>query len=347
MSVNPQLATLMGLIDELQDQMPEGKYLEAMNALRDLHGGVVRQRNPQMDQNPMVAPPRGMVRLTQEESELYTALEERRRQQTIPATQLAYETRSSIRRACDDRGVTYMDWMAMTYEDKFEIIKTALEFEYEDRWERRQSNPDPRECTWVARHAVGEWGSTHSNRGRWSCVCGSKNILSKKWQTHEQSEKHQHWVRTGRQVTKHLQKRMKESYDMMRRHQDTLLGFHSHALVPKSCMPQTKNEWTHPELFPDPLAVYEEGDCFSGELHCELDDEMPDLEICHHPDTTNNLEWAFRAYGAHPITRRLRPLPPRHRSTFEDVPITWDMYDADYQRFRRSFFDTDGDYGQW
>lgn len=39
MSVNPNLETLMNLVDELQDKMPEGKYLEAMNALRDLHTG--------------------------------------------------------------------------------------------------------------------------------------------------------------------------------------------------------------------------------------------------------------------------------------------------------------------
>ena len=37
MTVNPDLATLMRVIDENQDKMTEGEYLEAMNALCSLH----------------------------------------------------------------------------------------------------------------------------------------------------------------------------------------------------------------------------------------------------------------------------------------------------------------------
>lgn len=37
MAVNPDLATLMRVIDENQDKMTEGEYLEAMNALCSLH----------------------------------------------------------------------------------------------------------------------------------------------------------------------------------------------------------------------------------------------------------------------------------------------------------------------
>ena len=37
MSVNPNLATLMRVIEEAQDKMPEGEYLAAMNALGALH----------------------------------------------------------------------------------------------------------------------------------------------------------------------------------------------------------------------------------------------------------------------------------------------------------------------
>ena len=37
MSVNPNLATLMRVIEDYQDKMPEGEYLEAMNALGALH----------------------------------------------------------------------------------------------------------------------------------------------------------------------------------------------------------------------------------------------------------------------------------------------------------------------
>ena len=37
MAVNKNLATLMRVIEEAQDKMPEGEYLAAMNALGALH----------------------------------------------------------------------------------------------------------------------------------------------------------------------------------------------------------------------------------------------------------------------------------------------------------------------
>lgn len=37
MAVNPNLAALMRVIEDNQDKMPEGEYLEAMNALGALH----------------------------------------------------------------------------------------------------------------------------------------------------------------------------------------------------------------------------------------------------------------------------------------------------------------------
>jgi hypothetical protein len=37
MTVNPNLATLMRVIEDQQDKMTEGEYLEAMNALCALH----------------------------------------------------------------------------------------------------------------------------------------------------------------------------------------------------------------------------------------------------------------------------------------------------------------------
>ena len=37
MTINPNLATLMRVIEENQDKITEGEYLEAMNALGALH----------------------------------------------------------------------------------------------------------------------------------------------------------------------------------------------------------------------------------------------------------------------------------------------------------------------
>ena len=59
MSVNPNLETLMSLVEDLQDQMPEGKYLEAMNALRDLHRNTPAPRVPDSPP-PSAKPPQKM-----------------------------------------------------------------------------------------------------------------------------------------------------------------------------------------------------------------------------------------------------------------------------------------------
>ena len=40
MAVNPNLATLMRVIENQQDKMPEGEYLQAMDALGALHRTV-------------------------------------------------------------------------------------------------------------------------------------------------------------------------------------------------------------------------------------------------------------------------------------------------------------------
>jgi hypothetical protein len=52
MSVNPDLATIMRVIDNNQDKMPEGEYLEAMNALRDLHHDQQQHHQHQQPQQP-------------------------------------------------------------------------------------------------------------------------------------------------------------------------------------------------------------------------------------------------------------------------------------------------------
>ena len=59
MSVNPNLATLMRVIEEAQDKMPEGEYLAAMNALGALHRVVCAAPDrhvPVVVPAPVVAP---------------------------------------------------------------------------------------------------------------------------------------------------------------------------------------------------------------------------------------------------------------------------------------------------
>ena len=54
MAVNPKLATLMRVIDDNQEKMTEGEYLEAMNALAALHrDDTAQQQAAQAAQAPI------------------------------------------------------------------------------------------------------------------------------------------------------------------------------------------------------------------------------------------------------------------------------------------------------
>lgn len=45
MTVNPNLATLMRVIEDQKHKMSEGEYIEAMNALGTLHSAVISVSN--------------------------------------------------------------------------------------------------------------------------------------------------------------------------------------------------------------------------------------------------------------------------------------------------------------
>jgi hypothetical protein len=59
MAVNPNLATLMRVIEENQDKMTEGEYLDAMNALCALHRAAtsVVSPAPALPPSPPSSPP--------------------------------------------------------------------------------------------------------------------------------------------------------------------------------------------------------------------------------------------------------------------------------------------------
>lgn len=230
MSVNPQLATLMGLIDELQEQMPEGKYLEAMNALAVLHGVCPIPPPPPV----AFVPPEGGVILTQEEQARHRRIEHAIREYNfkLPAVLMALEEghlwkivveewnkeqnppieeeqlpRSWHRnpRWRTDPHVPEIEvwWMSRPAEQKKRLIKNALRKEYEvdvDR-HKRNTNPAQEVCPFVSRHAIGAWGNPNTDpRAKWNCVCGSVNILVKNWRQHEVSEKHVKWHEAGRHL---------------------------------------------------------------------------------------------------------------------------------------------------
>ena len=53
MAVNPNLATLMRIIEDQQEKMPEGEYLQAMDALCALHRTVSAPVAVPVIQSPM------------------------------------------------------------------------------------------------------------------------------------------------------------------------------------------------------------------------------------------------------------------------------------------------------
>jgi len=242
MSVNPNLATLMELIDELQEQMPEGKYLEAMNALRDLHTG--RAPPPprpvlQLIPNARFVVPEGCVELTDEENRIYQRVYERSfRSDAIPSILDALRNRPlwecvcrewnkeqnpplephsllesypAIHRTLRHNPSTEQWWVDRTVEQKIALIHEALRAGYEQMKTayEREKNPEPEVCPFISRHSVGKWEDPARNpRTKWNCVCGSVNLLAKNWRQHETSEKHMKWDADGRKISDTIKRKM-------------------------------------------------------------------------------------------------------------------------------------------
>jgi hypothetical protein len=274
--VNPYLQTLMSLVDDLQDQMPEGKYLEAMNALRDLHSG---KKPPP----PPFVVPEGHVGLTDAEYNEYEAMSFRRRAQPLPAVLAVYRTTPALREACrweGDHVLSEEQWVTYTG-DRDPFIKRALILMAEEKIKEynRHKNPKAIHCPFMARNADGKWykpnlalvDSSGYDRCRWDCLCGSKNILCKNWRQHEVSDKHQAWERGGRQVSGHkvrkLRFRLRDETYLVEILGQEITWKQNH----ESNKPQSRNEWTNPEIFtgkpkdwvppelPDPVMAYRRG----------------------------------------------------------------------------------------
>ena len=112
--------------------------------------------------------------------------------------------------------------------------------------ERVYRNPSPSSCPFVARHAVGDW---RTNETEWTCVCGYSGKF-KHWQKHEKSARHQEWAQhriVPAKVVTTMQKQIQKD------DQGTVIkcirplssGFRYYLIR------QERNEWTHPELFPE------------------------------------------------------------------------------------------------
>lgn len=189
MSVNQNLATLMRVIEDAQDKMPEGEYLAAMNALGALHhvvpapvvggagaAGAVRvAAGSDWDGVPLAVPARANWRevMGQESYDVWC---------NVKFKLTAY------------RDLSGEAWMGLTQEEQNELNRRSIRA-YVEKCKKKFSNPDPSVVPFISRHSVGSWGhdEAHTSCGLWTCVCGYKG-KSVHWERHEKSERHQEWA---------------------------------------------------------------------------------------------------------------------------------------------------------
>ena len=251
MAVNPNLATLMRVIEDYQDKMPEGEYLEAMNALGALHRAatsaaavpvvvapfapvVVAPFAPVVvaPVAPLVAAPVAVpVNLFAGVQNLFRGHDD-------------YELWSRVTRVLSH--INPASWLSMSQEEQNELNRESTR-KIAKNQERVYRNPNPSCCPFVARHAVGDWRTNETDS--WTCVCGYSGKI-KHWQKHERSARHQEWAQhriVPEKVVTTMQKQIQKD------EQGTVIkcmrplssgGFRFYPVR------QERNEWTHPELFP-------------------------------------------------------------------------------------------------
>ena len=243
MAVNPNLATLMRVIEDYQDKMPEGEYLEAMNALGALHRAATSAAAVPVVVAPfapvVVAPIAPLVAApVVVPVNLFAGV------QNLFRGKDDYELWSRVTRV--SRYINPASWLSMSQEEQNELNRESTR-KIAKNQERVYRNPNPSCCPFVARHAVGDWRTNETDS--WTCVCGYSGKI-KHWQKHERSARHQEWAQhriVPEKVVTTMQKQIQKD------EQGTVIkcmrplssgGFRFYPVR------QERNEWTHPELFP-------------------------------------------------------------------------------------------------
>ena len=242
MAVNPNLAALMCVIEENQDNMPEGEYLKAMNALGALHREIPAAAAVPAAMGGGGAGPAGPP-------PSYAASIPLFQRTGLPPGMDNIEHAAWIRvkhNHPEHFGILAEDWMEIPRDDRNRFLREATEMSV-NQFERQCQNPDPEEAPFVARHAVGMWHTRHHS---WECVCGYKG-LCKNWKKHEQSERHQDWAK-HRTVSRRKIEIMKKK--ILRDEAGELFRFNPLSPADRSgircfIVRQEKNEWTHPERY--------------------------------------------------------------------------------------------------
>jgi hypothetical protein len=266
MAVNPNLATIMRVIEENQEKMTEGEYLEAMNALGALHREVPVHQQAQSSHQVRAIPPSYAAAAA---APLFAG-------QHIPEvmggniTELrAWERVKQYHPDPFQNRIRAEEWMLLHYETRYRLLREATEH-FVNKKEPLHRTPEPSVCPFITRHAVGLWSDEDGGNKNWECVCGYLGKV-RHWKKHEESERHQEWA-THRTVSRRKIQKMKAYIN------DDEVGnfvhFASYAPNPAGLYPggirfytvwQDKNEWTHPELFAEfhrsPIPVFHLDEC--------------------------------------------------------------------------------------
>ena len=250
MSVNPTLATLMRVIEENQDKMTEGEYLEAMNALGALHRVAT---SAVVAAAPLVAAPHAPS--SPPYSSIWDDLSPLPALPAVPVN--LFDGVRSLFRGHDDyelwsrvtRVLSHINpnsWLSMSQQEQNELNRESTR-KIAETQERVYRNPNPSSCPFVARHAVGDWRTYETET--WTCVCGYSGKF-KHWQKHENSTRHQEWAQhriVPEKVVTTMQKQIQKDDQgtVVKCMRPVSSGFRYHSTR------QERNEWTHPELFPE------------------------------------------------------------------------------------------------
>ena len=232
MTVNPNLATLMRVIEENQDKMTEGEYLEAMNALCALHrvaAPVVAAAPPALLLPALPAVPAVPANLFSGVRSLFRGQDD-------------YELWSRVTRVL--RHISPESWLSMSQQQQDELNREST-YKIAENQKRIFRNPPPSSCPFVARHAVGDWRTNETET--WTCVCGYSGKF-KHWQKHEKSARHQEWAQhriVPEKVVSTMKKQIqKDEQGTVIERMRPLSGGLRYYLIR-----QERNEWTHSELF--------------------------------------------------------------------------------------------------
>ncbi len=238
----------MRVIEDNQDKMTEGEYLDAMNALAALHREVTIQQQP--PQPPAGPPPSYQASAA---AGLFAS--------QLPEVMNGNRTEAfawqRVRNHHPDpytNRITAEQWLQTPYVERFRMLREATEYIVRIM-ETTQRTPEPSVCPFITRHAVGLWSMEEDDGNtNWECVCGYTGKV-KNWKKHEQSERHQDWAK-HRTVSRRKIEKMKAM------NRDDEVGnftrFAGYGPNPDGLYPggirvytvwQDKNEWTHPELF--------------------------------------------------------------------------------------------------